>query len=311
LESPIPAKNPVQAWLLLILLALVWGSSFILIKKSLHTFGVTEVAAGRLFCASLFFLPIIFKNFRKIPTDRYPYLLISALTGYLIPAFLFAQAGTRLNSSLSGMLNSLSPLCTLLLGVLFFGQSGRLVQSVGIVLGLVGSSLLIFSPATGHLDVADPYAFLILGATVLYGININTIVRHLSHLPALTMTAGTFVFIGPMAFLALLTTDLFQKIANPANLQPTGFLFLLGIFGSGLASVLFNRIVQLSSGLFAASVTYLIPIVAIFWGIFDHETINLQHYVGMAVILSGIYLVNAASIKFDVSGLKFWKSNPS
>lgn len=286
------SKSPLQAWILLLLVALTWGTSFILIKKTLTTFSVTEVAAGRLFLATLFFVPIMIKSRHQIPTDRYRYLLISALTGYIIPAFLFAQAGTRLNSSLSGMLNSLSPLCTLIIGVSFFAQPRRPLQIAGILLGLLGSSFLIFSKATGSLNVADPYAFLILSATVLYGININTISRHLSHLPSLAMTAWTFAFIGPIAFVLLLTSDFFPKIVASENIQPSLFLLGLGIVSSGLASVMFNRIVQLASGLFAASVTYLIPIVAISWGIFDGERISFQQYLGMGIILTGIYLVN-------------------
>lgn len=286
------SKSPLQAWILLLLVALTWGTSFILIKKTLTTFSVTEVAAGRLFLATLFFVPIMIKSRHQIPTDRYRYLFISALTGYIIPAFLFAQAGTRLNSSLSGMLNSLSPLCTLIIGVSFFAQPRRPLQIAGILLGLLGSSFLIFSKATGSLNVADPYAFLILSATVLYGININTISRHLSHLPSLAMTAWTFAFIGPIAFVLLLTSDFFPKIVASENIQPSLFLLGLGIVSSGLASVMFNRIVQLASGLFAASVTYLIPIVAISWGIFDGERISFQQYLGMGIILTGIYLVN-------------------
>lgn len=286
------SKSPLQAWILLLLVALTWGTSFILIKKTLTTFSVTEVAAGRLFLATLFFVPIMIRSRHQIPTDRYRYLLISALTGYIIPAFLFAQAGTRLNSSLSGMLNSLSPLCTLIIGVLFFAQPRRPLQIAGILLGLLGSSFLIFSKATGSLNVADPYAFLILSATVLYGININTISRHLSHLPSLAMTAWTFAFIGPIAFVLLLTSDFFPKIVASENIQPSLFLLGLGVVSSGLASVMFNRIVQLASGLFAASVTYLIPIVAISWGIFDGERISFQQYLGMGIILTGIYLVN-------------------
>lgn len=286
------SKSPFQAWILLLLVALTWGTSFILIKKTLTTFSVTEVAAGRLFLATLFFVPIMIRSRHQIPTDRYRYLLISALTGYIIPAFLFAQAGTRLNSSLSGMLNSLSPLCTLIIGVLFFVQPRRPLQIAGILLGLLGSSFLIFSKATGSLNVADPYAFLILSATVLYGININTISRHLSHLPSLAMTAWTFAFIGPIAFVLLLTSDFFPKIVASENIQPSLFLLGLGVVSSGLASVMFNRIVQLASGLFAASVTYLIPIVAISWGIFDGERISFQQYLGMGIILTGIYLVN-------------------
>ncbi len=286
------SKSPLKAWILLLLVALTWGTSFILIKKSLNTFDVTEVAAGRLFLASLFFIPIMIKSRHQIPTDRYRYLLISALTGYLVPAFLFAKAGTRLNSSLSGMLNSLSPLCTLIIGILFFAQPRRPVQIVGILLGLIGSSFLIFSKEASSLNVGDPYAFLILSATVLYGININTTARHLSHLPSLAMTAWLFAFIGPISFILLLTTNFFPKLVASENIQPSLFLLVLGVVSSGVASVLFNRIVQLASGLFAASVTYLIPVVAISWGIFDGERISFQQYLGMAIILTGIYLVN-------------------
>ncbi|WP_428667774.1 DMT family transporter [Runella sp.] len=286
------SKSPAQAWILLLLVALTWGTSFILIKKSLLTFSVTEVAAGRLFLASLFFVPIMVASRRQIPRDRFPYILVSALTGYIIPAFLFALAGTKLNSSLSGMLNSLSPLCTLVIGVLFFAQPRRPLQIVGILLGLLGSCFLIFSKGAGTLNVADPYAFLILTATLLYGININTISKHLSHLPSLAMTAWTFAFTGPISFIILFTTDFFPKITAVENIQPSATLLALGVIGSGLASVMFNRIVQLASGLFAASVTYLIPIVAISWGIFDGERISFQQYVGMGIILAGIYLVN-------------------
>lgn len=292
MNSPTPPKNPLQAWLLLVLLALIWGSSFILIKKSLVVFSAVEASAGRLFFGFLFFLPVIVRSFRQMPRDRVPYLVVSALSGYVIPAFLFSFAGTRLNSSLSGMLNSLSPLFTLLIGILFFGQPKRSSQFMGILLGLLGSSLLIFSRNTGQINISDPYVFLILTATVLYGININNVVQNLSHLPALNMAAYTFIFIGPLAFVILLGTDFFSKITNPENLQPSFCLFLLGILGSGLASIVFNRVVQLASGLFASSVTYLIPIVALFWGLIDHEQVTLQHYAGMAVILSGVYLVN-------------------
>ncbi len=286
------SKSPIQAWILLVLVALTWGTSFILIKKSLITFSVTEVAAGRLFLASLFFVPLMMASRRQIPLDRFPYLLVSSLTGFVIPAFLFALAGTKLNSSLSGMLNSLSPLFTLVIGVLFFAQPRRPVQIIGILLGLVGSSFLIFSNGAGALNIANPYALLILLATVLYGININTISRHLSHLPSLAMTSWTFAFTGPISFIILLFTDFFPKITTAENLQPSLILLALGVVGSGGASVMFNRIVQLASGLFAASVTYLIPIVAISWGIFDGERISFQQYLGMGIILTGIYLVN-------------------
>ncbi len=294
--SNAPSKTPPLAWFYLVLMALVWGSSFILMKRASVVYSITEVGAGRLFIASLFFVPIMLKTKGQVPKDRLPFVFISALIGFVIPAFLFAIAIMHLNSSLSGMLNSLSPLFTLLVGILFFNMPKNKFQIGGIVVGLVGALLLVFAKNTGSVLSENTseysYAFLILIATVLYGTNTNNIVRNLSQLPALAASATTFLFIGPITFVILLTTDFFSKAINPNYAINTLYLVLLGVFGSGVAAILYNKVVQMVSGLFASSVTYLIPIVAIGWGIFDKETIGFQQYMGMAVILTGIYLVN-------------------
>lgn len=286
------SKNPLLAWIYLGLLSLIWGSSFIIIKVCLHTYDYVEIAGARMFFGSLFFVPIMWKTRTQVPSNRYIYLIFSALLGFVLPAICFTKAGTRLNSSLSGMLNSLSPLFTLLIGILFYGQPRRWLQIIGILIGLLGSSLLIFSQATGKLNISDPYVLFVVAAAFMYGTNINIVVKNLSHLPALALSAWTFVFIAPISIATLLTTDFFTKIVRLENIQPTIFLMILGMIGSGLAAILFNRTVQLASGLFASSVTYLIPIVSIGWGFWDHEAITLQQLVGMAVILGGIYLVN-------------------
>jgi drug/metabolite transporter (DMT)-like permease len=193
-------QTSVKAWGLLVFLALIWGSSFFLTKKALGTFSVVEVAAGRLFFAAVFFVPIVFKTYKQIPKHLYKYIFISALAGYIIPAFLFSTAGAHLNSSLSGMLNSSSPLFTLVLGALFFGQITTKNQVWGILIGLLGALLLVLAQQTGSITLADPYALLPLSATVLYGLNINIITKYISHLPALAMAAFTFVFIAPISF---------------------------------------------------------------------------------------------------------------
>ncbi|MFN4144345.1 MAG: DMT family transporter [Runella sp.] len=290
------SKNTLLSWVLLVLLALIWGSSFILMKKSLDTYTALELGAGRLFFGALFFIPIIIRTYRQVPSHRYPYLFASAMLGAVIPAFLFAYAGTRLNSSLSGMLNSLSPLFTLIIGFVFFGQPRRWLQGVGILIGLGGSLLLIFAQKSTGINLTDPYALLIVAATIMYGVNINNIAKNLSHLPALAITALMFVFIGPMALVVLSFTDFFSKIGQSDHLQATLFVAILGIIGTGIATMIFNRIVQMSSGLFASSVTYLIPIVAMGWGFWDGENITLQQLVGMCTILTGVYLVNKKSL---------------
>ena len=286
-------NKQLTAWLLLILIAAIWGTSFILMKKALGVYSVTEVAAGRIFLAFVFFIPLIWINRRAVPPAKYPFLITSGLLGYLLPAFLFSLAGTKLNSSLSGTLNSLSPLFTLIIGALFFGQSFKLGKVIGIGIGLCGALLLVFSSSSaGGLRFDNPYALLVVLATLMYGINVNVIVRNLSDLPALVSTSWTFVFVGPVAFVILCTTGFFGKFFDTSHWQTTLFLTSLGVLASGITSILFNRVIQLSSGVFAASVTYLIPIVAISWGLLDGEQVLVQHYVGIAVILGGIYLVN-------------------
>lgn len=299
LVEPVPLvapKHPVLAWVLLCTMALVWGSSFILIKRSLEAFPPEQVAAGRIFFAFLFFVPFQTYQIRQ-PDNRvlirkqWPYLITVGLTGYLIPAYLFAIAGAHINSSLSGALNSLSPLFTLVIGATFFGNRVPMRQTLGILLGLAGSVLLVFFSATGEFSV-NVYALLAVLATVCYGINTNLIGRYIRHMPALVSTAWIFFFIGLIALCLLLPTDIWSRAANSQNVLPLVALVTLGILASGMMSVLFNRVIQLTSPLFGASVTYLIPIVALLWGLFDGEHIFAVQYLGMGICLLGIYLTN-------------------
>lgn len=297
LEATITAeKRPLLAWVLLTCMALVWGSSFIMIKKALGAFTVQQVASGRIFFAFLFFLPFMIVQIRQATIRQtlrrqWPALLGSGTMGFLLPAFLFALAGSHLSSSLSGTLNSLSPLFVLLVGTLVFAQRFRSNQVWGIMLGFVGSLILVFFSATGSFSI-NGYALLVVLATVMYGANTNLISKYLAHLPALVATPWTFAFVGPIAGVFLLSTDFISRATQPGVWEPLGAILFLGILASGITSVLFIRVVQLASGVFAASVTYLIPVVAVIWGLFDSETIYPQQYLGLTISLAGIYLVN-------------------
>ena len=298
IQQPAPPtqKHPLLAWGLLCTLALVWGSSFILIKRSLVAFPPEQVAAGRLVFALLFFTPFLARQSRQPDVmvavkHRWMALLAVGVTGFVIPAFLFAEAGAHLNSSLAGALNSVSPLFTLIIGAVFFGQALRVRQVAGILLGLAGSLLLVFFSATGAFQI-NGYALLVVLATVCYGLNTNLIGRYIKHLPALVSTAWMFVFAGSIAALTLMPTNFLSRVANGQNVWPLAALITLGVLGSGLMSIFFNRVMQLTSPLFASSVTYLIPIVALGWGVLDGETIYAVQFAGMGVCLLGIWLIN-------------------
>ncbi len=290
--TPPQTQTPL-VWGLLALLALVWGSSFILIKKSLLVYSVTEVAAGRVFLAFAFFLPILLKSHKSIPRPLLGYFFLSGLLGYFLPAFLIAFATTQISSALAGTLNALSPMFTMIIGVLFFTQRSTRLQTIGLLIALGGAMMLVFT-RNGSMSLTgiNSYALLAVLATVCYGTNINLVARHFGGLPPLVSTAWIFAGVGPLSFGILLATDFFPKMSNPDNLLPSLFMICLGVLASGLMSVLFNRVIQLSSAVFAASVTYLMPIVALSWGLLDHESVGLLQWIGTGIILVGVYLIN-------------------
>ncbi|MBC7893722.1 MAG: DMT family transporter [Sphingobacteriaceae bacterium] len=296
--SPVSTRPTPLAWGLLVILALTWGCSFMLVKKALVGFTAPQVGGMRIFAAFLFFLPILIAQRKHLPTrDRWGWCLLAGLLGNLIPALLFAAAGQELSSSVSGILNSFTPLFVLVVGVLFFKNKVRADQIVGMVFGLLGCALIILVGNGGGFSL-NGYALLVVLATVCYGFNLHVVRTFLSGIPSLALTAAIFATIGPLAGLLLLGTgDFLERAARPEALQPLVYAGILGVVGSGVAMILFNRLLQMTSAVFASSVTYLIPVVAVGWGLLDGEHLSLQQLLGMAVILVGVYLVNRPAPK--------------
>ncbi len=293
-----PSRPSLTAWVLLAVLALTWGCSFILVKKALVVFTATQVGGMRIFAAFLFFIPILVTQRRQLPArNRWGWCLLAGLLGNLIPALLFSAAGKELSSAVSGILNSFTPLFVLLVGILFFRNTVRTDQVVGILFGLLGCALIILVNNKGGFSL-NGYALLVVLATVCYGFNLHIVRTFLSGIPALPLTAAIFTTIGPLAGLLLVGSgDFLQRATRPEALQPLLFGGILGVVGSGVAMILFNRLLQLTSAVFASSVTYLIPIVAVGWGLLDGERLGWQQLAGMAVILVGVYLVNRPARK--------------
>jgi drug/metabolite transporter (DMT)-like permease len=290
--SPQKSTVPAQAYLLLGILALVWGSSFILMKRALVGFSAPQVASLRIFAAFVFFLPVAFAHRGDLPPrSRWGLVALAGALGNLIPAFLFTWAGKDLDSSVIGILNSFTPLFGLLIGAAFFGQALRAQQLIGMLFGLVGCGLIIFVGTGGTLRL-NAYALLPILATVCYGLNLHVIKRASAGLKSVPFTAATFLAIGPLATIALFSTDFSQRAAQSGTVWPLLAGLTLGILGSGVAMIFFNRLIQIVSTVFASSVTYLIPIVSVGWGLLDGERLSAQQFLGMAVILVGVYLVN-------------------
>jgi drug/metabolite transporter (DMT)-like permease len=277
-------------WIYLVGLALIWGSSFILIKKGLIGLSALQVGSLRIIFAATFLLLIGFKSLSKIPKEKWKFIAMTSMFGTFVPAFLFALAQTEIDSSVSSILNSLTPLNTLILGALVFGVSFEKRQVWGIFIGLAGSLLLVFNGAMNHPNQNYYYAILIILASVCYAINVNLIKRFLSDLSPLSITTGNFSVLLFPSLIILYFSGFSEVVAIQKVQHAVIFIIVLGVLGTGIANILFFKLIQMSSPVFATSVTYLIPIVAFFWGLLDNEKLTSVQFVGAFIILIGVYL---------------------
>ena len=303
--APVPpaaAEAPsLMAWVLLIVLACIWGTSFILMKKGLVVFSALELGAIRVSVASLLLLPFALRHVRVVEPARFKWLALSGVVGTLIPAFLFAYAETKLASGLAGVLNALTAVFTLLVGALLFGQKLTGLRVLGIALGLVGTVVLMLLGGSG--GEATPtgegnawYGLYIVLATVGYGISVNVIKYRLHGMTPVAVTSLLLMLIGgpALAYLLLGTGFLHKLTTAPGAWAAFGYIALLATMSTAVAMVLFNKLIQQSTVLFASSSTYLIPIVALALGTLDGEAFNAWHLLGMLIILAGVLIVHRA-----------------
>nr|WP_255709821.1 EamA family transporter [Pontibacter harenae] len=280
---------------MVVVLTFIWGTSFILIKKGLTVFSSDELGALRIIIASASLLPFAIRNLRKVELHRWRFLFASGLLGNLFPAFLFAYAETRLASGLAGVLNSLTALFTLLIGAAFFHQRITWLRMMGILVGIAGTAMLIFS-GNGQADLDNKfYGLYIVVATICYGGSANIIKYKLQGINPVVMSSLALLTVGPLATAYLFTTDAVEKLQHaPQAWEALAYIATLAIFSTAIGLILLNKLIHVSTPLFASTTNYLIPIVALMWGVLDGETIQLWHYLGMVVILIGVFIVNRA-----------------
>jgi drug/metabolite transporter (DMT)-like permease len=279
-------------WFFLVVLALIWGSSFILIKKGLLGLSPIQVGSLRIIFAGLFLLIIGFNSLTKIPSFQWKYVALTSLFGTFIPAFLFAIAQTQISSSISSILNSLTPMNTLLIVIVVFKIDYKRIQLVGVLIGLLGSALLILNGAANNPNQNYYYAILVIIASICYAINVNLIKKYLADVPPLSLTTGNFAVMLLPAIAILFFTDISTTIHLEITQTAIVYIMVLGVVGTGIANIIFFKLIQISTPVFATSVTYLIPVVAYFWGIQDQENINIVQIIGAAIILFGVYIAS-------------------
>lgn len=280
-----------SAWITLIVLSLVWGCSFILIKKSLVAFGPMQLACLRISISSLAFTPVVLWYWKEIDWKRWYKFLLVGISGSGLPAFLFFIAQTEISSSVSGLLNSLTPIWTLLIGIVVFKIPFNKMKAIGVLLGFVGAASLIILSKHSPSDGNQWYGLFIVAGTICYGTNVNMVQSFFKGIKPIIISSTSFFLIGPPAIVYLLLSDFTTTLAtNDKALYSLGAVAILSLLGTVMSTVLFYNLVQKTSAVFGSTVTYLMPIVALAWGALDGESISIFHFFGMALILFGVYI---------------------
>ena len=280
-----------KKWIYLISLSLIWGTSFILIKKALIGLTPLQLGSLRIIFSSIILFIFAWNTLKLITKKEWKWIIISAFLGSFFPAFLFAFAETEIDSSIASILNSLVPLNTVIIGVIVFKIASSKKQIIGVVVGLIGTYLLIDGGIQLNPDQNYLYAGLVILCSFLYGFNVNIIKKYLNDIPAVTIAAGHFsvIFIPAIIIFSFsgFNTD---QVYDPITLKSIGYVLVLSVFGTALAKVLFNKLVQISTAVFASSVTYSLLIVSLFWGILDGELFSINQLMATALIVLGVLL---------------------
>ena len=287
-------KIPENKWLYLFLLSLIWGSSYILIKRGLVGLSPIELGSVRIVISTIFLLVLGFNSLSGLSRYHWKWLIITGFLGTFFPSFFFAFAQLHIDSSVAAILNSLTPIFAVLVGITLFATRMLARQYFGVVLGFVGSLGLVWGGAQINPNQPIGYVLLIISASMCYAINIHFLKHKLSAVSPMAMTLGNFIAILPPALIMLFFSDFFsfQKLQNPEVITSLGYVATLAFFGTAIAKVMFNRFVKIASTVFVSSVTYTLPIVALFWGTLDGEKISSYQLLSTAVILVGVSLAH-------------------
>ncbi len=280
-------------WGFFIVLSVVWGSSFILMKIGLEKLSDIQVASLRIVSAGLVLLPLTLMHIRSVPIKKIGYIFLSGLFGSLLPSFLFCIAETKVDSSLAGTLNALTPIFAIITGALIFKFAVPVEKITGILVAFAGCVLLLISKGM-QAGSNVGYSLIIVLATLSYGINVNLVKKYLHDVGSLKTAAIGLSLCAIPALLVLISTGYFSIFTQKETLQSTAGAVVLGVFGTAAANILFYMLIKRAGVVFASMVTYGIPFVALFWGLIAHEEIGWKQLASLVIILSGVYFANRA-----------------
>ncbi|MEO0895029.1 MAG: DMT family transporter [Bacteroidota bacterium] len=279
-------------WILVSLLALIWGSSYLVLKRALVVFSPAQVAAARMAIAAMFMLPIAIPNFRKIPRDKWAILIVFALMTNALITYLNALAQSQISSSLNGIVSALTPVMTYLIGITLYGQRGSRPQSMGLILGLAGSIILVFFGQKAGFGTINLFVLVAIGAAFFTGFAANMIRFNLQGLTVMQISSMGFVLVFPLALAYTLYSDFIPTALGSMDGQIALFeVTFLAILANVAGIILFTKLVEISNPVIASLVTYLVPVIALGWGIWDGELINIYQLIGMAIIILSVWIV--------------------
>lgn len=291
------AKLYDNRWVLLSIITLTWGSSFILIKKSLLAFTPYQIGSFRVGISGLLMAYIGIPALRKMDRQTLFWVVLTGFFGNFIPMYLFPIAQTRVSSSLAGILDSLVPVFVLVLGFLLFGIKSKGLQVVGAVIGFLGAAMLMYFSETGTEESQLLFALLVVLATACYAMAGLIIKERLQHIPSLRLSGAVFTVWMVPSLVILFASGFFSRFSdNPQAVESLGYLGILTVLGTAMAMILYYKLIQNTSAVFASTVTNLLPVVAVMWGIVDGERFSIWHVVGGLLILWGIYLIREKKI---------------
>ena len=282
-----------KKWFYLAILSLIWGSSFILIKKGLVGLNSVQLASLRMiFAASVIYI-YSYNSIKKIPKKSWKWIVITAYLGTFFPVYLISYGQTEIESGLASIITTVTPINTLIIGIIFFSLTFSIKQLLGLFIGLVGAVLLLYEASETNLNSNIYFSFFIYLTTVGYAASVNLIKKYLTNIPPEAVTAGIFLSISPPAIIVLYFSDFTDlNFQEPLILKSIFYVLVLGVFGSAIAQTLFNKFVKIASPIFASAVTYTMPVVAIFWALIDGETLSIMQFFATVIILIGVFLVN-------------------
>jgi drug/metabolite transporter (DMT)-like permease len=280
-------------WLIFLALSVIWGSSFILMKEGMLFLTAFQVASIRIISSGIVLLPVAYRSYKAIPANKLAYTFLSGVLGSLLPAYLFCIAEQGIDSALAGVLNSLTPIFVIITGALFFQVKASAAKVLGILVAFGGSILLFFSQPGFSENSNAWYVFLVVIATLMYGINVNMVQRHLKAIPSLQIAALALFLNAIPAFIVLYFTGFFTlDFTDRGMLVSLGYSVILGVFGTAIASFIFYMLIKRAGAIFSSMVTYGIPLVAIIWGVIYGEEVGWKQFLALVIILLGVYIAN-------------------